>query len=94
VKQRLGMPPRVLIYGPPGVGKTTLVSDADALFVDVEGGSGQLEVARYPFNPGEHDEYRPRDYDQLCRRRRQPDRAPRVRSHRCSRSTPATRSRR
>jgi len=66
VRQRLGLPPRVLIYGPPGVGKTTLAADADALFVDVEGGSGQLEVARYPFNPGEPDQYKPRDYDQLC----------------------------
>lgn len=67
VRQRLGLPPRVLIYGPPGVGKTTLAADADALFFDVEGGSGQLEVARYPFNPDDDvDRYKPRDYDQLC----------------------------
>ena len=65
-KQRLGLPPRVLIYGPPGVGKTTLAADANALFADLEAGSGQLEVARYPFNPGQPDEYKPRDYDQLC----------------------------
>lgn len=67
VKKRLGLPPRVLIYGPPSVGKTTLAADADALFVDVEGGSGQLEVARYPFNPDDDvDRYKPRTYDQLC----------------------------
>lgn len=67
VRQRLGLPPRVLIYGPPGVGKTTLAADADALFFDVEGGSGQLEVARYPFNPDDPvDMFKPRDYDQLC----------------------------
>lgn len=65
VKQRLNLPPRVLIYGPPGVGKTTLASDANALFGDIEAGSGQLEVARYPFNPGEPDEFKPRNYDQL-----------------------------
>lgn len=66
IKQRLNLPPRVLVYGPPGVGKTTLVSDANALFLDIEAGSGQLDVARYPFNPGESDEYQPRNYDQLC----------------------------
>jgi hypothetical protein len=66
VKRRLDLPPRVLIYGPQGVGKTTLASDANALFGDIEAGSGQLEVARYPFNPGELDEVKPRNYDQLC----------------------------
>jgi DNA polymerase III delta prime subunit len=64
-RKRLGLPPRVLVYGPPGVGKTTLVSDAGALFGDVESGSGQLEAARYPYNPGQPDEYKPRDYAQF-----------------------------
>lgn len=62
---RLGLPPRVLTYGPQGVGKTTIAADARALFLDIEGGSGEVEAARYPFNPGMPDEYRPRDYDQL-----------------------------
>jgi hypothetical protein len=62
---RLGLPPRVLTYGPQGVGKSTLAADAEALFLDIEGGSGELDVARYPFNPGAPDEYKPRDYDQL-----------------------------
>jgi DNA polymerase III delta prime subunit len=66
VRRRLNLPPRVLIYGPPGVGKTTLAADANALFLDIEAGSGQLDVARYPFNPGEPDEFKPRDYEQLC----------------------------
>lgn len=63
--QRLGLPPRVLIYGPEGVGKSTIAADAGAMFLDVEGGSGELEVARYPFNPGELDEFKPRSYDQI-----------------------------
>lgn len=62
---RLGLPPRVLVYGPQGVGKTTIAADADALFADIEGGSGEADAARYPFNPGEPDECKPRDYDQL-----------------------------
>lgn len=64
-RTKLGLPPRVLIYGPEGVGKSSLAADAGALFLDIEGGSGQLEVARYPFNPGELDEFKPRDYDQI-----------------------------
>lgn len=62
---RLGLPPRCLWYGPQGVGKTTLAADADALFFDIEGGSGEADAQRYPFNPGEPDEFKPRDYDQL-----------------------------
>jgi hypothetical protein len=64
-RQRLAFPPRVLIYGPEGVGKSTIAADAGALFLDIEGGSSELEVARYPFNPGEPDEFKPRTYDQL-----------------------------
>jgi DNA polymerase III delta prime subunit len=64
-KKRLTLGLRFMFYGPPGVGKTTLAADANALFADVEGGSGELEVARYPFNPGQPDEYKPRNYDQL-----------------------------
>src|SRR5688572_27062951 len=43
-------PLRALIYGPPGVGKTTLAAHAPApIWLDVEGGSGELDVARYEF---------------------------------------------
>ena len=64
-RQRLALPPRVLVYGPEGVGKSTIAADAGALFLDIEGGSSELDVARYPFNPGEADEFKPRDYGQL-----------------------------
>lgn len=62
---KLALPPRVLVYGPEGVGKSSVAADANALFADIEGGSGELDVARYPFNPGELDESKPRNYDQL-----------------------------
>ena len=52
---KLALPPRVLVYGPEGVGKSSVAADANALFADIEGGSGELDVARYPFNPGELD---------------------------------------
>lgn len=64
-KERLKLGLRFLVYGPPGVGKSTLAADAESLFLDIEGGSGEVEAARYPFNPGARDEYKPRDYDQL-----------------------------
>jgi hypothetical protein len=63
---RLALPPRCLFYGPEGVGKTSIAVDADALIGDIEGGSGELNALRYPFNPGDPDEYKPRDYNQVC----------------------------
>lgn len=52
-KGRILDPTRYVIYGPEGVGKTTLAAAApNPIFFDVEDGSGQLEVARYPFRDG------------------------------------------
>ncbi len=64
-KERLRLALRYMFYGPEGVGKTTLAADAESLFLDIEGGSGEVVAARYPFNPGAADEFRPRDYDQV-----------------------------
>ena len=64
-KERLRLALRYLFYGPEGVGKTSLAADADSLFFDIEGGSGEVVASRYPFNPGAKDEFKPRDYDQL-----------------------------
>lgn len=42
-------PMKAVIYGPEGVGKSTLASQfPKPLFVDVEGGTSQLDVARTP----------------------------------------------
>lgn len=62
---RLRDPVRALVYGPEGIGKTTLAADApDPIILDVEGGSGQLAIARYVFRdePGGHV---PRTYDEV-----------------------------
>lgn len=49
----LASAPRFLIYGPEGVGKSSLAADApDPLFLDIEGGADNIEVARYMFRDG------------------------------------------
>ncbi len=57
---------RFIVYGPEGVGKTSLVADADSVFIDIEQSSKFLSTRRYPFHPGEVDEYQPRTYDEVC----------------------------
>lgn len=40
---------KVVCYGPEGIGKSTLASQfPDAIFIDVEGSTKELDVARYP----------------------------------------------
>lgn len=42
-------PPRIAIYGPPGIGKTTFAASAPApIFVLTEDGLGDLEVPHFP----------------------------------------------
>lgn len=46
------MPPRITVYGPEKIGKTTLASQIpNALLLDIEGGSGALNVARVMRDP-------------------------------------------
>lgn len=50
-------PQKVVIYGPEGIGKTTLAAKMpDPLFIDTEGGSAYLDVRRID---------RPRDWEEL-----------------------------
>lgn len=57
---------RFVIYGPEGVGKTSLAADADSVSIDIEQSSKFLSTRRYPFHPGEPDEYQPRTYEEVC----------------------------
>lgn len=42
-----------LIYGPEGVGKSSLAADADSpILLDIEGGADHIDVARYSFRDG------------------------------------------
>lgn len=64
---KLKEPPRVLVYGFEGVGKSSLAADAPApIFLDIEGGSGHLEVTRYPFRD-DTDGHVPVEYVEVLR---------------------------
>ena len=46
-KGKIDRPVKCVIYGPEGIGKSTLASRSpDALFEDVEGGTAQMDVPR------------------------------------------------
>lgn len=63
---RVAAPIRALIYGPEGVGKTSLGIDApDNVLIDVEGGSLHLDAARYEFRPGEPNGFVPKTYAEI-----------------------------
>jgi len=50
---KLKEPLKALVFGQNGAGKSTLAAHAPApIWCDVEGGSAQLPVARYPFREG------------------------------------------
>ena len=49
VKGRMRRPPRVLLYGPPGIGKTTFgASTRKPIFVCTEDGADEIEADRFP----------------------------------------------
>lgn len=59
IKRSTLLPPRVVVYGVPGIGKTTFASMMPApIFLPVEDGLGQLDVATFP---------RPTSYSEVLR---------------------------
>jgi len=38
------LPPRIVLYGPHGIGKSTFANDAEAVFISTEDGLGQIDV--------------------------------------------------
>lgn len=57
IRRSKQLPPRLVIYGVPGIGKTTLAAAAPgAIFMPVEDGLGQLQVPTFP---------RPESYEQV-----------------------------
>tara|TARA_Y100000593_G_C4266038_1_gene314821 strand:+ start:554 stop:1339 length:786 start_codon:yes stop_codon:yes gene_type:complete len=56
IKRSTQLPPRVVVYGVPGIGKTTLAADMpNPVFLPVEDGLGQLDVEAFP-RPSTYDE--------------------------------------
>lgn len=63
---RVHKPPRICIYGAKKIGKTTLACAApNALLIDANRGSEYIDVARYPFYPGEPNETSPNSFTDL-----------------------------
>lgn len=49
IQRNVPKPPRIIIHGPPGIGKTTFASQADnPIFLCTEDGMGTLDVPAFP----------------------------------------------
>ena len=62
---KISVPRRLAVYGPPGVGKTTLVGDVPGVVVfDLEGGTESIDLPRFYFRD-EKMGYIPRDLEEF-----------------------------
>lgn len=49
VKGKIAQPLRLVVYGPPGIGKSTFAADApNPIFIGAEKGTAELDIARFP----------------------------------------------
>ena len=52
VRRRSDKPPRMVIYGVPGIGKTSLAAEfPDPIFIQTEEGAGNLELTTFSNGP-------------------------------------------
>ena len=52
VRAKSDKPPRIVIYGVPGIGKTSLAAEfPDPIFVQTEEGTGNLELTSFSAEP-------------------------------------------
>ena len=57
---RIARPQKIVIYGPEGIGKTSLAAQCeDPVFIDTEGGTAHLDVRRLQ---------KPQDWEELIAR--------------------------
>lgn len=67
-KGRIPTPATIVIYGPEGTGKSTLAASCPGvIFADIEDGSTELDVFRYPFHPERREDvqHRPDSYQDI-----------------------------
>ena len=52
VRAKSDKPPRIVIYGVPGIGKTSLAAEfPDPIFIQTEEGTGNLELTSFADGP-------------------------------------------
>ena len=52
VRRKSDKPPRIVIYGVPGIGKTSLAAEfPDPIFIQTEEGAGNLELTTFADGP-------------------------------------------
>jgi hypothetical protein len=66
IKGKKYKPLTAIFMGPEGCGKSSLAEDSESpIFVDIDDGSGHLDVARYPFSDDDPPRTRPNSFQEV-----------------------------